>query len=239
MRSNKRGLMSQIVKWLAVLMVGALIGYFVGNRQELAQSSLLTVQQETLERQGKAIGQLKSELGIKETLLATQKAAFEQLQQTLKDQEGLVQEQKRQLAFFERIMRPTGEQVGVVIDNLTLQETSIPGRYHYRLVLTQPAKKRELFRGQVQIKVEGSQGDKPRTLGSRELGMKLGEGRYALRYFQLLEGNWQLPEGFVPDRVRVTISKDGRQPAQELLAEWGEVIKPLVVAPPAPVPAAQ
>ena len=239
MRSNKRGLMSQIMKWLAVLMVGALIGYFVGNRQELAQSSLLTVQQETLERQAKAIGQLKGELGIKETLLATQKAAFEQLQQALKDQEAQVQEQKRQLAFFERIMRPTGEQVGVVIDNLTLQETSIPGRYHYRLALTQPAKKRELFRGQVQIKVEGSQGDKPITLGSRELGMKVGEGRYALRYFQLLEGNWQLPEGFVPDRVRVTISKDGRQPAQELLAEWGEVIKPLVVAPPAPVPAAQ
>lgn len=231
--------MSQIMKWLAVLMVGALIGYFVGNRQELAQSSLLTVQQETLERQAKAIGQLKSELGIKETLLATQKAAFEQLQQALKDQEAQVQEQKRQLAFFERIMRPTGEQVGVVIDNLTLQETSIPGRYHYRLALTQPAKKRELFRGQVQIKVEGSQGDKPITLGSRELGMKVGEGRYALRYFQLLEGNWQLPEGFVPDRVRITISKDGRQPAQELLAEWGEVIKPLVVAPPAPVPAAQ
>ena len=61
--------------------------------------------------------------GVRETLLATQKAAFEQLQQTLKDQEAQVQEQKRQLAFFERIMRPTGEQVGVSIDNLTLQET--------------------------------------------------------------------------------------------------------------------
>ncbi|MFQ2293919.1 DUF6776 family protein [Aeromonas enteropelogenes] len=229
--------MSQILKLLAVLIVGALIGYFVGNRQELAQSSLLVVQQETLDRQGKAIGQLKTELGVKDTQLATQKAAFEQLQTTLKSQEAQVQELKRQLAFFERIMRPTGEQVGVVIDNLTLQETSIPGRYHYRLALTQPTKKRELFRGQVQIRVEGSQGDKPRVLTGRDLGMKVSEWRYALRYFQLLEGNWQLPEGFVPDRIRVTINKDGRQPAQELLVEWGEVIKPLVAAPPAPVPA--
>ncbi|MEL3920131.1 DUF6776 family protein [Aeromonas enteropelogenes] len=229
--------MSQILKLLVVLIVGALIGYFVGNRQELAQSSLLVVQQETLDRQGKAIGQLKTELGVKDTQLATQKAAFEQLQTTLKSQEAQVQELKRQLAFFERIMRPTGEQVGVVIDNLTLQETSIPGRYHYRLALTQPAKKRELFRGQVQIRVEGSQGDKPRVLTGRDLGMKVSEWRYALRYFQLLEGNWQLPEGFVPDRIRVTINKDGRQPAQELLVEWGEVIKPLVAAPPAPVPA--
>lgn len=229
--------MSQILKLLAVLIVGALIGYFVGNRQELAQSSLLVVQQETLDRQGKAIGQLKTELGVKDTQLATQKAAFEQLQTTLKSQEAQVQELKRQLAFFERIMRPTGEQVGVVIDNLTLQETSIPGRYHYRLALTQPAKKRELFRGQVQIRVEGSQGDKPRILTGQDLGMKVSEWRYALRYFQLLEGNWQLPEGFVPDRIRVTINKDGRQPAQELLVEWGEVIKPLVAAPPASVPA--
>lgn len=230
--------MSRIVKVLVVLIVGAIIGYFVGNRQELAQGSLLTVQQETLERQSKAIGQLKTDLGIKETLLATQKAAFEQLQLTLKDQEAQVQEQKRQLAFFERIMRPTGEQVGVVIDNLTLQETSVPGRYHYRLALTQPAKKRELFRGQVQIKVEGSLADKPKTLSGRELGMKVGEGRYALRYFQLLEGNWQLPEGFIPDRIRITIAKEGRQPAQELLIEWSEVLKPLV-AQPTPLPAVQ
>ncbi|MBV7598332.1 DUF6776 family protein [Aeromonas sp. sia0103] len=230
--------MSRIVKLLIVLVMGALIGYFVGNRQELAQSSLLTVQQETLERQSKAIGQLKTDLGVKETLLATQRAAFEQLQQTLKDQEAQVQEQKRQLAFFERIMRPTGEQVGVVVDNLTLQETSVPGRYHYRLALTQPAKKRELFRGQVQIRVEGSLADKPKTLSGRELGMKAGEGRYALRYFQLLEGNWQLPEGFIPDRVRITIAKEGRQPAQELLTEWSEVLKPLV-AQPAPLPVVQ
>lgn len=230
--------MSNLLKLLVVLAVGGLIGYFAGNRQELAQSSLLVVQQETLDRQGKAIGQLKTELGVKDTRLATQKAAFEQLQSTLKSQEAQVQELKRQLAFFERIMRPTGEQVGVVIDNLTLQETSIPGRYHYRLALTQPAKKRELFRGQVQIRVEGSLADKPKTLTGRDLGMKVSEWRYALRYFQLLEGNWQLPEGFVPDRIRVTINKDGRQPAQELLVEWGEVIKPLVAAPPAPVPAA-
>ncbi|WP_068977295.1 DUF6776 family protein [Aeromonas sp. EERV15] len=230
--------MSNLLKLLVVLAVGGLIGYFAGNRQELAQSSLLVVQQETLERQGKAIGQLKTELGVKDTQLATQRAAFEQLQTTLKSQEAQVQELKRQLAFFERIMRPTGEQVGVVIDNLTLQETSIRGRYHYRLALTQPAKKRELFRGQVQIRVEGSLADKPKTLTGRDLGMKVSEWRYALRYFQLLEGNWQLPEGFVPDRIRVTINKDGRQPAQELLVEWGEVIKPLVAAPPAPVPAA-
>lgn len=230
--------MSQIWKVLVVFVVGGLVGYLIGNRQELAQSSLMTVQQETLERQSKAISQLKTELGVKETLLATQKAAFEQLQQTLKDQEAQVQEQKRQLAFFERIMRPTGDQVGVAIDNLTLQETSVPGRYHYRLALTQPAKKRELFRGQVQIRVEGSLADKPKILSSRDLGMKVGEGRYALRYFQLLEGNWQLPEGFIPDRVRITIPKEGRQPAQELLVEWIEVLKPLV-AQPAPLPAVQ
>ncbi|MFM5881530.1 DUF6776 family protein [Aeromonas sanarellii] len=230
--------MSQIWKVLVVLVVGGLVGYLIGNRQELAQSSLMTVQQETLERQSKAISQLKTELGVKDTLLATQKAAFEQLQQTLKDQEAQVQEQKRQLAFFERIMRPTGDQVGVAIDNLTLQETSVPGRYHYRLALTQPAKKRELFRGQVQIRVEGSLADKPKILSSRDLGMKVGEGRYALRYFQLLEGNWQLPEGFIPDRVRITIPKEGRQPAQELLVEWSEVLKPLV-AQPAPLPAVQ
>ena len=55
--------MSNLLKLLALLAFGGLIGYVAGNRQELAQSSLLVVQQETLERQGQAIGQLKTELG--------------------------------------------------------------------------------------------------------------------------------------------------------------------------------
>ncbi|MCS3457360.1 hypothetical protein M2366_003474 [Aeromonas sp. BIGb0405] len=220
-------------KWilLAVLALGALAGYVVGNRQELAQGSLLEVQQQTLARQAEAIGKLESELGVKQTQIATQQAAFEQLQQQLKSQEAQSQELKRQLAFFERIMRPEGEQSGVVIDNLTVQESSVPNRYHYRLALTQPAKQRELFRGQVQIRVEGSQNDKPKILSGRDLQMKAGAGRYSLRYFQLLEGDWQLPDGFVPDRIRVTISKEGRQPAQELLVEWNEVLKPMLAPP--------
>ncbi|MGY4027149.1 DUF6776 family protein [Aeromonas rivuli] len=220
-------------KWilLAVLALGALAGYVVGNRQELAQGSLLEVQQQTLARQAEAIGKLESELGVKQTQIATQQAAFEQLQQQLKSQEAQSQELKRQLAFFERIMRPEGEQSGVVIDNLTVQGSSVPNRYHYRLALTQPAKQRELFRGQVQIRVEGSQNDKPKILNGRDLQMKAGAGRYSLRYFQLLEGDWQLPDGFVPDRIRVTISKEGRQPAQELLVEWNEVLKPMLAPP--------
>ncbi|MGL5289703.1 MAG: DUF6776 family protein [Aeromonas sp.] len=230
--------MLNLLKWFVVLGIGAVSGYLVGHRQELAQSSVLTVQQETLDRQSKALGQLKTEVGIKETELATQRAAFEQVQATLKSQEGEVQELKQQLALFERIMRPAGEQVGVAIDNLVVQETSIAGRYRYSLALTQPAKLRELLSGQVQIKIEGSLADKPKTLTGRELGMKASDMRYSLRYFQLLEGHWQLPQGFVPDRIRVSINKSGRQPAQALHVAWSEAIKPLVATPPAPVPAA-
>ena len=104
--------MSNLLKLLVVLAVGGLIGYFVGNRQELAQSSLLVVQQETLDRQGKAIGQLKTELGVKDTRLATQKAAFEQLQTTLKSQEAQVQELKRQLAFSSGSCAPPANRWG-------------------------------------------------------------------------------------------------------------------------------
>ena len=165
-----------------------------------------------------------------ETLLATQKAAFEHFSRP-QDQEAQVQEQKRQLAFFERIMRPTGEQVGVSIDNLTLQETSVPGRYHYRLALTNPPRSGSCFGGRCRSGSKAVWLTSPGSSVARDLGMKVGEGRYALRYFQLLEGNWQLPSGFIPDRVRILIPKEGRQPAQELVAEWNEVLKPLVTQP--------
>ncbi|MBZ6074578.1 hypothetical protein LA373_19615 [Aeromonas schubertii] len=223
-------------KWLwgLGLLPGLAIGYLAGHWQELGSASLIEVQQKTLTLQSEGLTRLKQELEVKNTRLTTQQTAFEQLQQTLKGQEAQIQEQKRQLAFFERIMRPGSEQTGVSIDNLSVETTSVPGRFHYRLVLIQAAKQRELFRGQVVIRVEGSLEGKPKSLNGTALGMKAGSASYALRYFQLLEGDWQLPEGFVPDKVILTIPKQGRQPAQRMVVGWGEVLKPLAVPQVAP-----
>ena len=103
---------SQIVKLLVVLAVGACIGYVVGNRQELAQSSLMTVQQETLERQSKAIAQLKTDLGVKETLAGDPEGRLRATSADAHDQEAQVQEQKRQLAFFEASCVPPANRWG-------------------------------------------------------------------------------------------------------------------------------
>ncbi|QFI53899.1 DUF6776 family protein [Aeromonas simiae] len=214
--------------WLLGLLSGLLLGYLAGNWQEMSRGNLIEVQQKTLAMQGDGLTRLRKVLEVRDTQLMTQKSAFEQLQQTLKSQESQLQEQKRQLAFFERIMRPTEEVPGVVIDNLTLEATSVAGRVHYRIALIQPSRQRDLNRGRVSVRVEGSQNGKPKALGAVELGMKNGETRYALRYFQLLEGNWQLPEGFVPDKVIISIAKQGNQPAQTLMAGWHDALKPLV-----------
>lgn len=215
--------------WLLGLLPGLLVGYVIGHREELANSSIVDVQERTLRLQSEGLTKLKQELEVKNTQLTTQKIAFEQLQQMLKTQESQLQEQKRQLAFFERIMRPDGEQSGVVVDNLVLETTSIPERIHYRIALTQPSRQRELLRGQVDIRVEGSKEGKPLTLSPRSLGMKEGEVRYALRYFQMLEGVWTLPAGFTPDKVMVRIAKGATQPEQELSVNWSEALRPLPV----------
>ena len=141
-------------------------------------------------------------------------------------------QEQRQLAFFERIMRPTGDQVGVAIDNLT-PETSVPGRYHYRLALTQPAKKRELFQG-----TGADQGRReswltnPRSLkqsGSRHEGGRGALCACATSSCSKATGNCRKVSSRI--ELRITIPK-GRQPAQELLVEWSEVLKPLVAQPP-------
>ncbi|ENY72101.1 hypothetical protein G114_09484 [Aeromonas diversa CDC 2478-85] len=210
------------------------MGYLAGHWQEFGSASIIEVQQKTLALQSEGLTRLKKELEVKQTQLTTQQTAFEQLQQTIKGQEAQLQEQKRQLAFFERIMRPGTEKVGVSIDNLSIETTSVPGRFHYRLALIQAAKQRDLFRGQVVVRVDGSLEGQPKSLDGAALGMKSGATSYALRYFQLLEGDWQLPEGFVPDKVILTLPKQGKQPAQRLVVNWGEVLKPLAVPQVAP-----
>lgn len=124
-------------------------------------------------------------------------------QQVQKDNSALqakVVELKKQLSFYQDIVAPGKVHSGVRVPALEVIAGQKPRRYHYSLVLMQGPHHPEIA-GTVKLTVVGKRGEKPVALNPR---------RFKFRYFENLRGDLQLPAGFTPERIDVTVTQNGR-----------------------------
>lgn len=129
---------------------------------------------------------------------------------------------REDLAFYKSIVVPEEGQQGLQIQNLRLQ----PGgndsqRFHYEVVLTQALKNDSQIEGKLRFSIEGVLGSETKELPLAELSNgSVKEHSFKFRYFQKLDGTIQLPEGFVPLRVRVEATPNGRKDRVERSFDW-------------------
>ena len=78
-------------------------------------------------------------------------------------------------------------------------------RYAYRIVAQQEARKHTVLRGDLYAEVKGRQGEEIVTYPLASLADDLDNNSIKLRfrYFQAVEGELVLPEGFEPDSISV------------------------------------
>ncbi|SHH94033.1 DUF6776 family protein [Ferrimonas marina] len=120
-------------------------------------------------------------------------------------QRGTMEEMERELAFYRNIMAPEKTADGVHIHDLVVDETASAQRFRFRLVLSQQKIRNSTVRGTAQVTLDGSQNGKARSLKLTELGGDEERLAFSFRYFQELEGSLKLPDGFVPERIRVNL----------------------------------
>lgn len=179
-------------------------GYRFGNFYSGYQKNMIKNQQARLEKlyqenenHLRAINTLTVELEIER--LANQKTAA-----ILEKIEAEHYEVKKQLAFYEKIMAPEKQAEGVVIDNLIVSATTSQNHYRYQVVMVQKNKKKRYAKGQVELILSGSLNSKPAQVKLSEL---IDTDRKALtfnfKYFQMVEGEFTLPQGFAPEQIKV------------------------------------
>ncbi|MFN2308414.1 MAG: DUF6776 family protein [Gammaproteobacteria bacterium] len=129
-----------------------------------------------------------------------------------------IQGLRDELGFYRGIMSPQQGKTGLDAQDFTVDAALGTGRYRYRIVLTQLGRNEQVARGRVELALEGLQGPEPRRLAASELSPDGDSGsEYRFRYFQVIEGYVQLPEGFVPERV---LLKAVPATAPRLPLEW-------------------
>lgn len=207
------------------LFVGYRIGnYFHGYQKQTIQQQkqrldeLYQIQEESLKR----IHTLEVELEVEK--LANQRASAE-----IKAMETEHFEVRKELGFYQKIMAPEKQADGLIVDEVQLYKTESPNHYRFAVVLVQQTLRKRFAKGNIDLTLSGSQNNKPTKLKLKDISKVTKEQlSFSLRYFQRIEGEFTLPEGFVPEGVKVltTLPKGKWQKFNQLSQDyvWNDII---------------
>lgn len=141
--------------------------------------------------------------------------ANEELQQTLAEREEEISQLRADVAFYERLVGATGQRKGLSVHGVRMSPEA-EGAWRYSVTLTQNLSRGKISKGGLTLEIDGVRDGKLASLGWQELLQRedAPAQAFSFRYFQQIEGSLMLPEGFVPNRVRVSLRADGRTTEQ-------------------------
>lgn len=155
---------------------------------------------------------LRQRIAVLETSLQVDHEAYQEVEGTLADLQNEIQTQREELAFYRGIVRPPEGETGLQIREFALTPVQQASRYRLRMVLVQASRHDRRISGVVSLSVDGAMDGSPKSYEMAELTPGESEPLgFSFRYFQDLERDLVLPEGFVPDRVNVEVSPRGRR----------------------------
>ena len=195
-----------------LILLAFFYGEFRAGYDRLAAMSLQT-RYSVLQQQN---AQLHEQLVVLQREREVDRAAHQQVQQSLENEQSKLLNLQEELAFYKGIVSPASGEEGIRVQSLKFSSGGAPRLYHYHLVLVQVRTKEFKVSGNVDIKIYGAQQGKPVILDARDLAPKdKPDLNFAFQYFQNLEGDAIFPSGFMPGRVEVTVMESGHGAVQQ------------------------
>lgn len=122
---------------------------------------------------------------------------------------------RKELSFYQKVMAPELDQEGFIIDSFEVFNTHSENYYRFALVLMQYDKHRDTVKGSINVTIKGSKNGTPAQISlSEALASQSSQLPFSFRYFEILKGEFNLPDGFMPEQVIVeSVLKE---------AKWGK-----------------
>jgi len=195
---------------LLLLMLVALcifLGYRMGNYFHGYQSQALSYHKKRLALLYTQQAEQIKRINTLEVELEVEKIASQKSLSLLKKVEVEHYQLKKELAFYEKIMAPEKEADGVVIDDFILSKTDIANRINFSVFLIQQSRTKRYAKGFIDIDILGSLNNKAMTVKLSDISALAREDvSFSFKYFQVIEGVFTLPEGFLPEKVKLAVT---------------------------------
>lgn len=187
------------------------LGRFDGGYDRLSAGQQRREQEVAIERLEKANAQLRAKLAELETGRVSQQQEREELARSVSDLQTQVARQAQDLQFYRGIVSTTVGAPNVKVQRFQIVSGGTARRYKLRLVLVQAARPENVVTGTVALAVEGSERGRAVTYNLARLTTDArAQMPFSFRYFQDLDQEIVLPEGFQPARVNVEVRATGR-----------------------------
>jgi cell division protein FtsB len=170
---------------------------------EQAEKRELSAQLTDLRQENEA---LKRQIAILGRSSAVDQQTGAELQETLTALRQRVAQLEEDVLFYRQVVEEETEETGLVIGQLDIDATRSPDRYRYKLVMRQQDADGDTYlTGHLNFNLVGQLQDQQVILPLRDLSEVEDELDIRLRfkYFQNIEGELALPEGFQPDRIQI------------------------------------
>ena len=204
---------------LTLIVLCLFVGYRLGNFYHNFQLTTLARQKSRLEHLYQQQEKQIARIHTLEVELAVEQLASQNAQATLKKMSQAHYQVKTELAFYEKVMAPEKGANGLVIDSIKITASKSPNYYHFQIVLVQQQLKKRYAKGYVDLVVVGSLANKPSQLKlSKISSITKKERSFSFKYFQVIEGNFTLPENFEPEKLQLSavLTKSKWQKYQKL-----------------------
>ena len=157
------------------------------------------------------VAKLRREVAELDTLKVAQERERQEVSRTIGELQAEVARQSQQLEFLRGVVGRAGPAAEVTIRQVRVIASAAPGRYRLRIALAQPGRPDRTVAGSVRVGVEGPRGGRTVRLDLREVtAQRVAQLPYRFQYFENIEVEIVLPNGFSPERVVVDVRPAGR-----------------------------
>jgi len=162
--------------------------------------------------------ELRENLARAQRTIQMDQAAYHELDASLKNSAQEVIRLREELNFYRNIISPADKKGGLRIQRLYIEPTRADNKFRYKLVLIQALKHERTIYGSARFEIRGMQGGQETVLrfpGPNERPISVN-----FKYFQDIEGNFELPRNFQPQQIRVNVTTSGGGEGAEATYPW-------------------
>lgn len=170
--------------------------------------------------------ELERELAFVKRSSLIDKEANSDLTQSLADQQKHVLQTTEELNFYKNIVSEDNGSQAVSIRSFDITKSAQSDLFKFKLVVTRSGAKKKTIKGNLELRVQGKQGDLSKTLDWKKIrANKKKSLAFSFQYFQTIERDLRFPQGFVPENVLVKVVPSGKLESVQQSYSWNSVVK--------------
>ncbi len=201
---NLASFYSSIIGLVVLCLVGA-FAYWLAYKQFSSIKDDNKNLKLSLEQREDELFKSDQELNFLRVELEVEKVALQSIQNDLKTINTENAALKKELTFFQNVMAPESTAQGVMLDDFYVETSLSDTRFRYHAALVHTRKQKRYAKGHIKVVLFGQKDNKTIRYDLKDLLIEKQSLKFSFQYFQILEGDFELPKGFEPERIEIAV----------------------------------